>query len=184
MTKHLLYNLRLIAKCMRCSFRVSQCMSRHVSNKISNPILNYFEVSAKLADASPHYEVCTIYASVKSVIIGSVIGPQSEPVLSYCLIEIPIFSFIKLRLKLSSATYRSFHLGFSELIHHWSWNVVGIKPLPEPMLIYNQLDLQEQTSAKFTSKQKSVLLGKCHLNCLCKILAISLIQIHKQRCYV
>ena len=50
-----------------------------------------------------------------------------------------------------------------------AWHLFGAKPLPEPMLIYCELDRWEQTSVKFESKFME---ENAYENVLCKMSAI------------
>ena len=89
--------------------------------------------------------------------------------------KILTFSFKEMRLKVSSAKWRPFCLGFNvltycspgtpnvitELGQHWlkQWLVAdGTKPLPKPMLTYQQWGLGACTSGQFHRKylQKSI----------------------------
>ena len=46
-----------------------------------------------------------------------------------------------------------------------AWHLVGVKPLPEPMGTFSQLDPWEQTSVKFESKYKAFHFWKCVWSC-------------------
>ena len=54
----------------------------------------------------------------------------------------------------------------SALFQVMACHLFGIKPLPEPMLTYCQLNLQEQTSVKFKLKYKTLHSWKCMGKCL------------------
>ena len=53
----------------------------------------------------------------------------------------------------------------SALVQIMAWRLFDAKPLCEPMLVYYQLDLQEQNSVKFESKYKTFDSTKCIWKC-------------------
>ena len=91
------------------------------------------------------------------------------------LVEILIFSFKKLRLKVSSVKRRPFCLGLNDLTlwvraihiciseqdHHWFRYWYDAKPCSEPMMTCCQLDHREQASMKFLLKIKLFHWWKC-----------------------
>ena len=140
---------------------------------IRAPMTNHSRVKHGHASLNPKFAPARLYKYTHRKVDGIC---TCDAIIKYSCFRLLFFFFVFKNLTIDiPVRTRTFHdfnpsVPSAAYMHRWSGSALfqvmacrlfGAKPLPEPMLTYRQLDLQEQTSGTFESQYQTFHSWKC-----------------------